>query len=216
MRTALCQINTVVGDLPGNLSKIQKCIKNARSQSCEVAVFPELAISGYPPEDLLMRRGFLRNCEESLREAAAAAVGGITVFLGCPVFNNGKVYNICAVLRGGKIVHEYKKIALPNYSVFDEKRYFEPGSVYGIVPVNGGIVGISVCEDIWDRNHQVESLLKEKISFLVNISASPFHAGKISQRKKVLRNTALKCSAPVLYCNLVGGQDELVFDGGSM
>ncbi|MFA5338135.1 MAG: NAD+ synthase, partial [Candidatus Omnitrophota bacterium] len=203
-----------VGDLEYNAKKIILNIVKAKKAKADIVIFPELALTGYPPEDLLLKPHFI---DENLRylKIIEKESKGIIVILGFVDKYNDKIYNSCAFLKDGKLRDVYRKIYLPNYGVFDEKRYFAPGSLLSFYTFKGYKFCVSVCEDIW-RKGFVESLASKKLDFIVNISASPFHLGKISMRKEVISKLAKQTNAFVLYADLVGGQDELVFDGTSM
>jgi len=215
MRVALAQINPTVGDLRGNLERIVAFAGRAREAGSHVAVFPELALSGYPPEDLLLNPLFVRECRSALDEAARRCAG-IDVVVGFPEGADARVHNSAALLRDGRVTGISRKTELPNYGVFDEPRYFAPGD--GALVADAGGVGclITICEDIWVAGGPVERLARERRPGLVlNLSASPFHAGKLAERHAAAARFACAAGAPVCYTNLVGGQDELVFDGGS-
>ena len=213
MRLALAQINAVVGDLEGNRERILAALPEARGERAEVVVFPELAVTGYPPEDLLLRPAFIRAAEQSTREIAAATAG-IVALVGTPWSFADGLANACAVCANGEIIALYRKRLLPNYGVFDEERYFEPGTEAIVLPVGGVRVGLSVCEDVWEPGPAAE-LASAGAEVLVNLSASPFHVGKAESREAMLAARARDNSLPLVFCNLVGGQDELVFDGHS-
>jgi len=217
IRIALAQINTTVGDIDGNCDKILRFIKNARQRRAHVAVFPELALSGYPPEDLLLKKDFIKANRASLKKIIDASAS-ILVIVGFPDSDKRGVYNAAAVIYNKRLIDVYRKIRLPNYGVFDEKRYFKPGEKVLIAPFGSGIrIAPSICEDIWPKHGPHEIASKSgKVNVIINISASPFHAGKILQRQRLLKERAASAKAFVCYCNAVGGQDELVFDGGSL
>jgi NAD+ synthase (glutamine-hydrolysing) len=214
MRLALAQINAVVGDLEGNRERILAAIGEARTENADLVLLPELAVTGYPPEDLLLRPAFVRAAEESLREIAAACTG-ITALVGVPWTNEDGLANACAVCVGGNVGRIYRKRLLPNYGVFDEERYFEPGTDAVVLPLAGRQVGLTVCEDIWEPEPAAE-LAAAGADLLVNISASPFHVGKAESREEMLAERARANGFPLAFCNLVGGQDELLFDGHSV
>lgn len=217
MRLALAQINTTVGDLWRNTDKMIQVLQLAQAQGVDLLVFPELCICGYPPEDLLHKPGFLADTQLSI-ERFAGSVSRLKVIAGYVQRANSNCFNAAAVIEQGRIESIYQKTLLPNYGVFDEKRYFHPGSASFILDCQGLRVAVTICEDLWDldRLSAVLDGRKEKIDLIVNLSASPFHAGKIKQRQEVLARCALRFNCAVAYCNLVGGQDELVFDGRSM
>ena len=214
MRLALAQINAVVGDLEGNRERILAAVADARSANAELVLLPELAVTGYPPEDLLLRPAFVRAAEESTR-AIAAACTGITALVGTPWSFDGALANVCAVCADGEIRALYRKRLLPNYGVFDEARYFAPGADALVLPVGGLRVGLTVCEDIWQPGPAAD-LAAAGAELLVNISASPFHVGKAEEREAMLAGRARDNGFPLAFCNLVGGKDELLFDGHSV
>ena len=214
MRLALAQINAVVGDLEGNRERILAAVGEARAANADLVLLPELAVTGYPPEDLLLRPAFVRAAEESLHEIAAACTG-ITALVGVPWSNEQGLANACAVCAGGEVGTIYRKQLLPNYGVFDEERYFEPGREAVVLPLAGRRIGLTVCEDIWQPEPAAE-LAAAGADLLVNISASPFHVGKAESREEMLAERARVNRFPLAFCNLVGGQDELLFDGHSV
>jgi NAD+ synthase (glutamine-hydrolysing) len=214
MRLALAQIDAVVGDLDGNRVRILAAVDEARAAGADVVVLPELAVTGYPPEDLLLRPAFMRAAEAATREVAAAATG-IVALVGTPWRFDDGLANACAVCDGGEIRALYRKRLLPNYGVFDEERYFEPGSEPLVLPLAGVRTGLSVCEDVWEPEPAAD-LAAAGAELLVNLSASPFHVGKAESREAMLAERARANGLPVAFCNLVGGQDELLFDGHSV
>jgi len=190
--------------------------QQALERSVELLVFPELAVSGYPPEDLLHKKYFLEDCRRVL-EKLASDCKKITTVVGCPLSDNGNIFNSAAVLQNGSISSVYHKAQLPNYGVFDEQRYFQPGSCPLILKTSGLNIAVTVCRDIWDIEWLSEFFADSgKIDLLANISASPFYAGKQGDREQIVIASARKIGCAVGYCNLVGGQDELIFDGRSM
>jgi NAD+ synthase (glutamine-hydrolysing) len=216
LRIALAQINTTVGDIRGNAAKILDAVDRARDAGARLVLFPELAIPGYPPEDLLLRPSFVADNVAAWGELARA-IRGITAVIGfvdCDA--RGHVYNAAGVSAGGKVLGVYRKMRLPNYGVFDEMRYFRKGSEPLVVPVAGIGVGLTICEDIWVGGGPMTREAKAGAGLLVNISASPYHAGKWETRRRLVAARAKAAGCAMAYCNLVGGQDELVFDGGSM
>jgi NAD+ synthase (glutamine-hydrolysing) len=213
MRLALVQTNPVVGDLDGNRALILDRLDEAKAAGADLVVFPELAVTGYPPEDLLLRPGFLRAAERSLAEIAAAARGA-TVLVGTPHLDRD-LYNACAVCADGEVKAFVKKRFLPNYGVFDEVRYFAPGDELFLFGHGEAIVGVTVCEDMWQPGPPATDLALAGAQLLVNISASPFHLGKDREREEMFRIRARDTLAFVAFCNTVGGQDELLFDGHS-
>jgi NAD+ synthase (glutamine-hydrolysing) len=216
MRVALGQFNAVVGDLAGNAARMRAIYKRAVQKDADLVVFPELAVCGYPPEDLLHKRHFLEDNRLAVEQLAADCPEG-TVVVGFAEGSEGGNYNAAAVLQGGRISKVYRKNLLPNYGVFDERRYFQPGSEPVLIDVKGVRVAITICFDVWDMEW-LEGFLKDagQIQMILNISASPFHVGKIERRQEIISRCAGQFKCAVCYCNLVGGQDELVFDGRSI
>jgi len=214
LRLALAQIDTVVGDLEGNREKILELISEARSAHADLVLFPELATTGYPPEDLLLRPAFVRAARESVEEIAAAA-DGIVALVGTPWFELD-LANACAVCAGGQVRAVYSKHYLPNYGVFDEHRYFATGRDLVLLRFADTSVGPTICEDIWQPGPPATDLALAGAQLLVNLSASPYHVGKAEEREEMLVTRARDTSAYLAFCNLVGGQDELVFDGHSV
>lgn len=215
MRIALAQINPTVGDLRGNAEIITRRAKEAAAAGAAVVAFPELAICGYPPEDLLLKEHFLRGCREALLEAAAAC-SDIVMFVGVPLQENGAVYNAAAVLAGGRAVGWYRKIWLPNYGVFDEKRCFVPGDRVVVARLGGVRLGLTISEDIWEEDGPGVAAAEAAATVVMNLSMSPYHVGKGREREAVLAARARTARAFVCHVNGVGGQDELVFDGRSL
>jgi NAD+ synthase (glutamine-hydrolysing) len=216
MRVALGQFNAVVGDLAGNADRMREIYTRAVQSDVDLLVFPELAVCGYPPEDLLYKKHFLQDCS-SILEKLAANCPERTIIVGFAENHLGNNYNSAAVLHGGSIKKIYRKAHLPNYGVFDERRYFKPGSRPLIIDIGGLSVAVTICADIWELDWLINSLNKRKqVQMILNISASPFHVGKIKKRQEVVSECAEQFNSAVAYCNLVGGQDELVFDGRSM
>ena len=213
IKIALAQINPTVGDIKANYLKITDYIKKAKIRGADLVVFPELALSGYPPEDLLLKDRFIAKNKYFL-SCLKQKVQGIVALVGFIDKKNGLIYNSCAVIQDKKIRDIYRKIILPNYGVFDEKRYFTSGTGISSYSIDRHKFVVSICEDIWDSSF-VNLTKKIKPNFVINISASPFHLGKIVQREKVLAQAAKQLNSYMLYCNLVGGQDEIVFDGTS-
>ena len=214
MRLALAQINCVVGDLDGNRAKILESVAEARAAGADLVVLPELATSGYPPEDLLLRPGFLRAARASLEEIARATEG-LVALVGTPWFDRD-LANACAVCADGKVQTVYRKHFLPNYGVFDEHRYFAEGRDLVVLSFGEAVVGITICEDVWQPGPPATDLALAGAQLIVNLSASPFHVGKAEEREEMLVTRARDASAYLAFCNLVGGQDELVFDGHSV
>ena len=214
MRLALVQLNSVVGDLEGNRRRILDRLDEARSGSADLVLFPELAVTGYPPEDLLLRPGFIRAAEASLHELAAAA-RGVVALVGFPHFDRD-LYNACAVCADGEVKAVYHKRFLPNYGVFDEYRYFAPGDDLVLLRIGETTVGPTVCEDVWQPGPPATDLALAGAELIANISASPYHVGKEREREDMLVTRARDNVCFLAFCNAVGGQDELVFDGHSV
>ncbi|VGO15243.1 Glutamine-dependent NAD(+) synthetase [Pontiella desulfatans] len=218
MKTALIQMNPTVGALQSNADLVVSKAHEAFNEGARLIVFPELAISGYPPEDLILKDHFCGDCEAQLERLKTELPPEATVVVGAPVSRNGKKYNAALVFNGSGIIGEYHKMLLPNYGVFDEKRLFEAGTGPLVIDLDGQKAGIHICEDSWEPGGAaVASLEDQGIDLLINLSASPYHRGKLlNNRINVLAQTAQRLNTPLLYCNMVGGQDELVFDGASM
>ena len=214
MRLALAQINSVVGDVDGNADRVVDWLGRARGERADLVLFPELVVTGYPPEDLLLRPGFLRAARRAV-ERIAAETRGITALVGAPHLEDD-LFNACFVLADGEVQAVYRKRFLPNYGVFDEDRYFEPGVEELLVDVSELRVGLSVCEDIWIDDSPAFELGRAGADLVANLSASPFHVGKDVEREEIVRRCALQNGCVVALCNAVGAQDELVFDGHSL
>ena len=214
MRLALAQLNVVVGELDGNRERISRAIADSRDAGADVVVFPELAISGYPPEDLLLRPGFLRAARGAIEEVARETAG-IVALIGTPWLDRD-LANACAVCADGAIRAIYRKHFLPNYGVFDEHRYFAEGRDLVLLRLGEAYAGLTICEDVWQPGPPATDLALAGAQLLVNLSASPFHVGKAEDREEMLVTRARDTSSYVAFCNLVGGQDELVFDGHSV
>ena len=214
MRLALAQINAVVGDLEGNRERIVAAVSDARSEKADLVLLPELAVTGYPPEDLLLRPAFVRAAEESVREIARSCTG-LTALIGTPWFDRD-LFNACAVCADGELKGLYRKRYLPNYGVFDEDRYFAPGRELLLLRLGEVLIGPTICEDIWQPGPPATDLALAGAELLVNLSASPYHVGKAEDREEMLVTRARDNSAYLAFCNLVGGQDELLFDGHSV
>jgi NAD+ synthase (glutamine-hydrolysing) len=213
MRLALAQINPVVGDLEGNRALILQRVAEAKDARADIALFPELAVTGYPPEDLLLRPGFVRAAEASLAEIARSA-RGIVAVVGTPRFERD-LFNAAAVCAGGEVKSFVKKRFLPNYGVFDEFRYFAPGDGITLFEHGDTLVGVTICEDMWQPGPPATDLALAGAQLIVNISASPFHLLRDREREEMFRTRARDTAAFVALCNMVGGQDELIFDGHS-
>ena len=214
IRIAMVQDNLVVGDTVSNAERIIAQAQSAAARGADIAVFPELALTGYPPEDLLYRDAFIEACEAAVSHVAQS-VEGIDVIIGAPTRASGALYNSALWIRDGDIIARYHKQHLPNYSVFDEKRYFDAGDEAVFVEMHGVRFALAICEDIWQQDYDA-SLDYSEADCLIVINASPFHIGKTAERERVVSNQAIRGAQSVLYLNLVGGQDELVFDGESL
>jgi NAD+ synthase (glutamine-hydrolysing) len=214
MKLALAQIDPTVGDLEGNRDRILQRIEEARSAGADLVVLPELAVTGYPPEDLLLRPSFVRAARASL-ERIAAETRDIIALVGVPLFD-GYLYNACAICTDGAVTGWAKKWHLPNYGVFDEKRYFASGDELALIEVAGTKVGITICEDMWVPGPPTTDLVSAGAELVVNLSASPFHVGRAQEREAIFSARARENGVRVALCNTVGGQDELVFDGHSL
>jgi len=233
MNIALAQINCTLGDLAANAARIEQAAREAKDAGARILVTPELSICGYPPEDLLLRPDFVQACE---REVAALAerIAGITVLVGHPRSVEGRLYNAASVLADGRVIATYHKRDLPNYTVFDEERYFEPGGEPCVVDIDGVKVGIAICEDVWGTSgaHTARTATGQTAmerwdaevpraaraagaEVLLVLNASPYHVNKQATRYAVVSARARESAMPIVFCNLVGGQDELVFDGAS-
>ena len=213
LRIAVAQINATVGDLTGNVERIIASAIEAKARGAQVLLTPELALCGYPPEDLLLRPDFYRACKQAL-EQLAQGVEGIALIVGFPEEYEGRRYNAAAVIENGQKIAVYRKTRLPNYQVFDEKRYFDAGSEACVVTLGGVRCGINICADIWESG-PAEAARAAGAELLLVLNASPCHLEKPQQRVDVLRQRGVATGIPSVYCNLVGGQDELVFDGAS-
>jgi len=239
VRIAVAQMNCVLGDLAGNVAKILDCARRAKAAGAQILLTPELSLCGYPPEDLLLRDGFFRDCAVALEELSAA-LPEIIAIVGHPQLALGKRYNAASVLREGRVAATYRKRNLPNYTVFDEERYFEPGNETVVFEVNGVRLGLNICEDLWGEQGPVEAGVSAEqqlaaaghrskawradaprlaraagAQVLLVLNASPYHTHQHASRLAVARNRAAETGLAIVYANLVGGQDELVFDGAS-
>ncbi|HKA82375.1 MAG TPA: NAD+ synthase [Acidimicrobiales bacterium] len=215
LRLALCQINTTVGDLEGNTERIIATLADAEAQGCDLAVFPELALTGYPPEDLLLKPGFITDNRAALDRVAGAS-GNCAAVLGF-VDADRDLYNAAAVCAYGEVRAVYRKCLLPNYAVFDEQRYFTPDCGTSTLVLVGGVrMGVSVCEDAFSPTGPIAMLAAGGAELVVNINASPYYANRLTERERLLATRAADASCALVYVNQVGGQDELVFDGASM
>jgi len=213
LRISLAQINPVVGDLAGNARKIIAYIKKAKKLESDIVAFPELAITGYPPEDLLLKPQFIKDNIKALHKIKDETKGILAV-IGFVSLDKG-LYNSAAIISDGRLVDIYNKHHLPNYGVFDEYRYFLPGSRFPVYSLGGIRFGVNICEDIWHKDGpaRVQALLGAGV--IININASPYRMGKVSFREEIVSRRISECGIPIVYVNMIGGQDELVFDGGS-
>ncbi|PYR99196.1 MAG: NAD+ synthase, partial [Acidobacteria bacterium] len=215
LRLAMAQINVVVGDIDGNAQKVVEWIDRARDMDADIVTFPELALTGYPPEDLLLKPQFIDSNLSAL-ETVISRTHDITAIIGFVDWQDD-IFNAAAVAQNGKIVTTYHKMYLPNYGVFDEFRYFQPGNRCPVLQIGDATVGVSICEDIWYPDGPVFlQALSGGAELIINISSSPYHAGKRRWRERMLATRAADNTVIVAYNNLVGGQDELVFDGDSL
>ncbi len=218
-KIALAQINTTVGDFSGNGDLILDYLTRAKRAKAQLVVFPELAVCGYPPEDLLLKSHFIDNNLKLISSLAKRVYGIIAVVGFVDADSKGKIYNAAAIIEEGSIKTVYRKNELPNYGVFDEKRYFSQGNFEtnnGLITVEGRKIGVSVCEDIWVDVSAHTKQAKGGAKVLINISSSPYEVDKLKKRQELLIRRAEETKTTIVYCNLVGGQDELVFDGASM
>ncbi len=215
LRVALCQLNQTVGDLEGNVQRVLEMYGRAEEAGCDVAVFPELAITGYPPEDLVLKPGFVKDNREAL-EKVAAATGRCAAMVGF-VDEGRDLHNAAAVCSGGRVLATYRKRLLPNYAVFDEQRYFaagtEPLQLYGFGETE---IGVTICEDVWSPDGPMQEQAAGGAEVVVNLSASPYYRGRWAERERMLATRCTDASCGLVYVNLVGGQDDLLFDGGSL
>ncbi|MCY3924186.1 MAG: NAD+ synthase, partial [bacterium] len=216
LRVGICQLNLTVGDLDGNVERMTAALAEVSAAGGDAAIFPELAVCGYPPEDLLAKPRFAQDCHAAL-EKVAAATGRCAALVGLPLAcDGGALFNAVAVCADGTILGAARKAHLPNYGVFDEQRHFAPGAPEALFEIAGVAVGVSVCEDVWIDGGAVEQLAAAGAEVVVNVNASPYDIGKLDERLSVLRRRIDRIGCPVVYVNLVGGQDELVFDGRSL
>lgn len=214
LRIALAQLNLFVGDVGGNTQRVIDTAAEARDRlKADLVLFPELALSGYPPEDLLFHKGMRRQVAAAM-DRVRSEVSGVAVMVGYPDYTDDAIYNAAALIRDGKVLANYHKQELPNYSVFDEKRYFKPGSESRIVELQGIRVGLLVCEDVWEPN-PARAACQAGAQLIVVINGSPYSMGYQRRREDIVRARVKETGLPVVYLNLLGGQDELVFDGGS-
>ncbi len=211
---ALAQLDFLVGDVAGNTGKILEYATRAREELlADLVVFPELSICGYPPEDLLFHSGLRRRVEEAM-QTIRESVRGIAVLVGFPDYADGDIFNACVVFKDGKVLAHYRKQLLPNYSVFDEERYFKAGTAASVFSLNGIRIGLNICEDVWAKAPPAASRTAGA-EMLIAINGSPYDLSSQTHREEVVRKRVLEIGIPAVYLNMVGGQDELVFDGGS-
>ena len=216
MRIALGQVNPTVGDLPGNVDLLTAWASRATEADADVIVFPELAITGYPPEDLVLRPSFVEDNLTALDALADRTAGGCPIVVGFVDRTDAGIHNAAALIGDGTVIARYHKIKLPNYGVFDEARTFTPGDAACPVRVSGSELGLTVCEDAWKPGPPFDAYAERKTPIILNINGSPFHRGKANERVGICRDRALETNSWIVYVNAVGGQDELVFDGGSV
>jgi len=215
LNIVMAQINTLVGDFEGNTDKVIEVVRRAQQNNPgPVVVFPELTLTGYPPEDLLLRPSVELRTNQALEKICQAMSGEAYAVVGYPRRDGMSLYNVAGVIHRGEIIAEYRKQCLPNYQVFDEKRYFQAGDSPCVVDIQGVKVGLSICEDIWE-SEPTEQAAEAGAQLLLNLNSSPYHRGKQDERLDLVSQRARSCGFPVVYVNQVGGQDELVFDGGS-
>jgi len=214
VKIGLAQINTRVGAIDANTRKVLEYAERARGMGCDLVLFPELTLCGYPPEDLLLHRG-LRSRVEAAFALVRDEVRGIAAYVGYPEYEGDAIYNSAAIFRDGKVLANHRKVALPNYAVFDEKRYFQPGQGATVVDLDGLKVGLIICEDAWVPE-PCRAPAKAGAEVILVINGSPFHRTQQQAREQVLAMRAQENALPLVYANMVGGQDELVFDGGSV
>src|SRR5262245_5414995 len=215
LRVGLAQMNPTVGDLEGNAASVIDWITRARARACEIVAFPELALTGYPPEDLVLRRSFVEDNIAVLEKTIVPATKGIAAIVGF-IDLEEDVYNAAAIIYNGKIVARYHKQILPNYGVFDEDRYFALGKQSPVYVIGGVDVGVNICEDIWHPDGPVRDQARAGAEVIININGSPYHRGKGAFRENMIATRASDNLVVVCYVNMVGGQDELVFDGHSI
>jgi NAD+ synthase (glutamine-hydrolysing) len=215
LRIAIAQTNPVVGDADGNATGMLECCAQARDRlHADLVLFPELALCGYPPEDLLLHRGFARDVSAAL-ERLAAGTQGIRAVVGYPEYAGSRIHNSAAFIGDGRILASYRKRVLPNYGVFDEKRYFTPGDTDCVIEVKGVRLGVTICEDLWEPG--VARLTRDAgAQLLLSLNGSPYDTGKLARREVVFRERIAEAGLPVVWVNIAGGQDELIFDGASM
>ncbi len=216
LRIALAQVNTIVGDLKGNRERMSRYYKKAARLDADLVVFPEMSLCGYPPEDLLFKEHFVRDTLKSLKRFVRAVRRPVAIAGFVDTGRDGRLYNAAAIIAEGKVRAVYHKKVLPNYGVFDEKRYFEEGRSNFIYRLGPYTIGLNICEDIWQKSAVYAPQVKAGAQVLINMSASPYDFGKLKQRHRLLVSRAKETRTYICYVNLVGGQDELIFDGGSL
>jgi NAD+ synthase (glutamine-hydrolysing) len=216
VRVALGQLNTTVGDLGGNVARLSEWTERATLAGADLICVPELAITGYPPEDLVLRPEFVRDNLAALEDLAAATEPACAVVVGFVDMTDAGLHNAAALLRGGAVEERYHKMQLPNFGVFDEKRYFVPGTAACSVRLASSALGLSICEDAWHPDAPFDAYARSRPRAILNINGSPYHRHKGAERLEICRARAAETGAYIVYVNAVGGQDELVFDGGSM
>ncbi len=216
LRLALAQINPTVGDLAGNAARLLSFSRQARQAGADLALFPEMSLTGYPPEDLLFEPLFLTQTEKTLRHLLASLPKDLMIIIGAPTGKTGALFNGAFALYGGRVRQTFHKWFLPNYGVFDEERYFREGEKPTVFDLNGVRIGLTICEDVWRPRGPALAAAEAGASLVLNLSASPYHAGKNKERLAVLRKKTRECGVAIAYCNMVGGQDELIYDGGSL
>ena len=221
MKIALCQVNPILGNFSFNINKIQSYYDRAIESGAELVIFPEMVVCGYPPQDLIWENGFVSACESSIQ--TIASFSKVPVIAGFIRKEKNKIFNSAALCRNGEIVFIYDKMLLPTYDVFDEDRYFTPGENVGTTETEIGgknrKIGIQVCEDLWDTEYELKvtnELAQKGAEIIINISASPFHDEQPDIRRKLIEDKVRETRVPFIYCNLVGAQDELIFDGNSV
>jgi len=215
IRVALGQLNFTVGDIDGNVERATGAVHEARKAGAQVLVLPELALTGYPPEDLVLKSGFVAANRSALTEVATST-GELLTVVGFVDSDDHHLYNAAGICHEGAVRAIYRKQLLPNYGVFDERRYFQPGGRHTLIETAQGVLGVCVCEDIWSPSGPAIVQGDAGAQLVLNINASPFHKGKLDERARMLSERAMRSAASIAYVNLVGGQDELVFDGGSL
>ena len=215
VRIALAQVNPTIGDLQGNTSLVQRYVEQAKAAGADVVAFPEMVVTGYPPDDLLLKKSFVADQKQAL-EAIAASISGIAAVIGFVDQSNGRLYNAAALVSDGRIKGVYRKHHLPNYGVFDERRFFSSGKEVVLAEIDGLTFGVTVCEDLWLENGPHVDCAVAGAQLIININASPYHAGKGAERLSLIARRARRNAVAFAYVNCVGGGDEVIFDGQSM